>query len=603
MDIKEKIGNIARNSINGAKKAAGAIGGGADKLKKSLSSGSSHSAVSKAVKEDELSRKTTIRARIIRLSLISVLVTVICLTAVNLISMYNQVVGSANDELKMLTLSYASALSNADITENKDFLNSVFVDFKDNNEYNGFGFAVTKQGSVFSETGSDIIIKGDDFKVLAESDTDYTELNAIVTAFDGTTQQQVIKFKGEKYFIGWSQLESFDSCYVMMFFPASVIMKPYYINIAIVLALATFFITASIIISLRVANLITEPIIAAAERLTALSGGDLASPAPSTRRNDETYILLKALNDTILAMRSYIDDIKSVLSSVADGNLMITSNANYSGDFEAIKISLERILSSLNGTFKEVSRAAVSVKECSVNVSEGTNVLSRNTASEAGTMEELTASLSEVSAKINSNAKEAAQAQEMARSADSHAATGSNNMNHMIEAIEEIETSAVEIEKIINVIDDIAFQTNILALNAAVEAARAGDAGKGFAVVADEVRNLANKSAEAAAQTSTLIENTVQSVRKGTVLADETRKSLDVVVEMVASVTNVVEKIAVSTNEQANAVSQINDGMELINGTIQDNSVAAERNANVSEELSGQFDVLNTLINKFQFRK
>ena len=550
-----------------------------------------------------MTRKTTIRARIIRLSLISVLITVVCMTIVNLISMYNQVVSSANDELKMLTLSYASALSNADITENKDFLNSVFVDFKENNEYNGFGFAVTKQGSVFSETGSDIILKGDDFKVLAESDTDYTELNAIVTAFDGTTQQQVVKFKGQKYFIGWSQLENFDSCYVMMFFPASVIMKPYYINIAIILALAVFFIVASIIISLRVANLITEPIVAAAARLTALAGGDLESSSPNTRRNDETYILLKALNDTILAMRSYIDDIKSVLSSVADGNLMITSNANYSGDFEAIKISLERILSSLNGTFKEVSRAAVSVKECSVNVSEGTNVLSRNTASEAGTMEELTASLSEVSAKINSNAKEAAQAQEMARSADSHAATGSNNMNHMIEAIEEIETSAVEIEKIINVIDDIAFQTNILALNAAVEAARAGDAGKGFAVVADEVRNLANKSAEAAAQTSTLIENTVQSVRKGTVLADETRKSLDVVVEMVASVTNVVEKIAVSTNEQANAVSQINDGMELINGTIQDNSVAAERNANVSEELSGQFDVLNTLINKFQFRK
>ena len=114
------------------------------------------------------------------------------------------------------------------------------------------------------------------------------------------------------------------------------------------------------------------------------------------------------------------------------------------------------------------------------------------------------------------------------------------------EAIEEIETSASEIEKIINVIDDIAFQTNILELNAAVEAARAGDAGKGFAVVADEVRNLATKSAEAAAQTSKLIENSISCVRKGTLLADETEKSLNKVVEMVGSVSDIVDSIAAS---------------------------------------------------------
>ena len=414
--------------------------------------------------------------------------------------------------------------------------------------------------------------------------------------------QMVITLCGEKYLAGWSNIHNFDTCYTFILLPYSSIMKPFTVSAVIAISIAVIFIAASVLVSLNAAQKITKPITDAIDRLTALSKGDLESPSPVTDRNDETLVLLSSLNDTITSLNAYITDIRNVLSAVADGDLLVHSDTVYTGDFETIRNALDKIRASLKGTFSEVHKAALSVKECSVHVSDGTAVLSRNASDEAGTMQQLTASIAQINDKINENAREAENARRLTASADEAAEQGSGNMRRMIEAIKEIETSASEIEKIINVIDDIAFQTNILALNAAVEAARAGDAGKGFAVVADEVRNLANKSAEAAAQTGILIQNSINSVRNGTELADATAKSLDNVVEMVSSVSDIMERIAVSAADQAESVAQINHGMESINGSIRDNSVTAEKNAEVSKELSDQFEVLNSHINRFKFK-
>lgn len=552
--------------------------------------------------EDKLGKKTTILSRIVRLTTIGVTASAVFLTAVNLISMYSQVSASVSDEMEMLTISYASAVSNADITANNKFLDNIFKDFDESNTYKGFGFVVTDAGRVISETSSDIIKKNDDIVTAAQTDSGYSELAEIIDAFDRTMGQKKITVCGTEYYVGWENIKNFDTCYTMILLPYNNVMKPFYISAAVSTVIAVVLCIAALTVSSNVAKHITKPIIDAIDRLHKLSAGDLETPSPVTNRNDETLVLLTSLNDTIVSLNSYIGDIKTVLSGVAEGNLLISSNAAYSGNFTEIKFALDKILESLNGTFSEVHKAALSVKECSAHVSDGTAVLSRNASDEASTMEELTASVSGVSEKINENAREAENARNLTVSADKTAEQGSANMRQMMIAISDIETSSAEIEKIINVIDDIAFQTNILALNAAVEAARAGEAGKGFAVVADEVRNLATKSSEAAAQTGKLIENSIQSVHRGTLLANETAKSLDKVVEMVGSVSEIIDRIAASANEQAESVAQINKGMEMINGSIQKNSVTAERNASVSEELSGQFDVLSSLINKFSFK-
>ena len=558
-----------------------------------------------------LGRKTTIRGRIVRLSVLGVLAAIVLLTVFNLIMMYSSVASSSKSELQLLTISYSSAISNADITKNKNYLNDIFKSFDEENGYGGFGFVTTETGSVISETTNSLISKGDDLNAKAEADKGYSDIAELVDSlnrnnfdYENIVRQgvKVIRLGGEKYFAGWSYIENFDTCYTFILLPYKSVMKPFMVSVAIILPFAVVFIAAAIIVSLSAAQKITKPITDAISRLAALSKGDLESPSPVTDRNDETLVLLTSLSDTITSLNAYITDIRNVLSAVAEGDLLVNSDTVYSGDFETIKDALDKIRFSLNGTFSEVHKAALSVKECSVHVSDGTAVLSKNASDEAGTIQELTASVAQINAKISENAKEAENARKLTATADEAAEQGSGNMRRMIEAIKEIETSAAEIEKIINVIDDIAFQTNILALNAAVEAARAGDAGKGFAVVADEVRNLANKSAEAAAQTGKLIENSIDSVRNGTALADATAKSLDKVVETVSTVSDIMDRIAVSAADQAESAAKISSGMDAINGSIKDNSVTAERNAEVSRELSDQFNVLNRHINKFKFK-
>ncbi|MCM1523584.1 MAG: methyl-accepting chemotaxis protein [Ruminococcus sp.] len=549
----------------------------------------------------KLGRKTTIRARIIRLSFISVIVSTFVLTVFSLISIYRLVTSSARDEMELLTAAYSSAISNADLERSRDFLSKIFADFDSINEYGGFGFAVTEHGGVFSETSSDIIKNGDNIVTFAESDAGYSELAAVIDGFDRTRGMRTLKIKGEKYLVGWAPIENYDGCYTMIVLPYVNVIKPFYGLLAVALLLTVMLLTASIIVSVGVANKITKPIKDATIRLQKLSEGDLTSPSPYTMRNDETLILLTSLCDTITALNAYISDIRTVLSGVAAGNLLVNSDAEYSGDFKAIRHSLRKILKSLNGTFSEVSKAAMSVKECSEQVSGGTLALSNNSASEADMMKQLTTAIADVSEKINGNAAQAERAQEMTSEANELAGQGRNNMHQMMSAIGEIESSSSEIEKIINVIDDIAFQTNILALNAAVEAAKAGEAGKGFAVVADEVRNLASKSAEAAAQTGRLIVGSIKSIHKGARLADETAGSLDKILEMVESVSGITDSIAVSANEQAKSINSINEAMDTINNSIQSNSVTAKQNAAVSGELSDQFDVFNNLIQRFEF--
>ncbi|WP_338562706.1 methyl-accepting chemotaxis protein [Paraclostridium sordellii] len=300
--------------------------------------------------------------------------------------------------------------------------------------------------------------------------------------------------------------------------------------------------------------------------------------------------------------KDIIDDTVYVLSEIASGNFNVNPEADYIGVFKNIENSVYKITEDLSETMEQINLASEEVGTASNQVSSGSQMLAQGATEQASAIQELSATIIEISEKIKDTAKNAKEANELSLSAGHEVKDGNEQMRHMVKAMQEISFTSNEIGRIIKTIDDIAFQTNILALNAAVEAARAGEAGKGFAVVADEVRNLAAKSAEAAKNTATLIENSIEAVDKGSTIVDNTAISLQKIIDTTNKTIGVVDEIAKSSDEQASAITQVTLGVEQISSVVQTNSATSEESAAASEELSGQAQMLKSLIDKFNLK-
>jgi len=347
---------------------------------------------------------------------------------------------------------------------------------------------------------------------------------------------------------------------------------------------------------------VIEPVKEAAVVLNEMSNGNLKLHVKGDYKGDHADIK-NALNDTIDSLASYVNEISEVLEEMSNSNLELSINNEYKGDFAQIKDALNLIIQSYNEVFTEINNAADQVSSGSNQVSDGSQALSQGTTEQASSIEELTSSITEVAAQTKQNAVNASQANELALNAKDGAVLGNSHMKEMLKSMEEINESSSNISKIIKVIDDIAFQTNILALNAAVEAARAGQHGKGFAVVAEEVRNLAARSANAAKETTDLIEGSIKKVELGTKIANNTAESLDQIVVGVSKAATLVGEIAAASNEQATAIFQINKGIEQVSDVVQTNSATAEESAAASEELSSQAAMLKNMVGKFRLKR
>ncbi|MGN0596404.1 MAG: methyl-accepting chemotaxis protein [Ruminiclostridium sp.] len=378
------------------------------------------------------------------------------------------------------------------------------------------------------------------------------------------------------------------------------------VHMTVVMLIAVVFdlgvaIAVAIFISVRM----TRSLKALNEAARKVAGGKLDVTVKASSK-DDIGVLADSFGETVGQLRNYtgyINEMSEVLNRIAAGNLDISLTMEYKGEFEKLKTALDNITSSLNSTLMEIDLAADQVAVGAEQVSDGAQALASGSTEQAASIEQLVATIDEMSKQIKSNAAQAEHASESMNSIGSEANLSNERMNNMLGAMKDINDNAHQINAIIKTIEDIAFQTNILALNAAVEAARAGEAGKGFAVVADEVRNLASKSAEASQNTAALIGKTMEAVENGSQIANQTAESLRTVVSNIGEIVDTIDGISKSSHNQSERISNVTVGVEQLSTVTSNNSAASEQSAAAAEELAGQANTVKQLIGKFTLKK
>lgn len=347
-----------------------------------------------------------------------------------------------------------------------------------------------------------------------------------------------------------------------------------------------------------------RPILKIEEKMGEFLEGDMSKPFDVAVDNTEIGQTSNAIQTFQKYQNDIIEDINYLLGEMSEGNFVLKTRCeeNYKGDYRNILLAIRKINRRLSATLSKIHAASNQVDSGAVQVSSASVSLSQGATEQASSIEELSSTVNVISKMVTDNATDASDANDKTIAASKELTNANIKITELVDAMGEISTSSDETKKIIKTIEDIAFQTNILALNAAVEAARAGAAGKGFAVVADEVRNLAGKSAEAANQTTALIENTVAAIDKGSALVNAVASSMTNVASATGDVAEINEKIANASQEAAEAVRQVTIGIEQISTVVQTNSATAEETAAASEELNAQADTCKQLVGQFNLR-
>ena len=372
-------------------------------------------------------------------------------------------------------------------------------------------------------------------------------------------------------------------------------------NTILLVVLLVLACVVGLLLNLRTVRAVVRPLQEAEEAVEAFSQGDLSYEVTYTAQN-EIGGVCESVRASQEIVSNIIDDIVTATQRLADGDLTLEIHRDYPGQFAPIKENLEYLLERLNQTMGNIMQASEQVTAGADQVSNGAQSLAQGATEQASAVQELSATITDLDQKAHENAQTATTAKESSNQAGEKLQACNGKMQEMRQAMGEVLKSQKDIGKIIETIENIAFQTNILALNAAVEAARAGSAGKGFAVVADEVRNLASKSDQAAKQTKKQIENSIAHVDTSNELVEEVVKSMEETMGYAATAIGYMDQLAENSVSQSEAITQLTTGVDQISAVVQTNSATSEESAAASEELSSQAVVMKQLIDKFTLR-
>ena len=480
-----------------------------------------------------------------------------------------------------------------------DFLSDIVVNLSMGN--NGVAYVLDNHGNVIGHREASIVKESSNMIEAAKTDPSVEDVAAVnQRMIQGETGFGAYNFYGDNKFVGFAPIGGNQEWSIAIETSQQEFKSTLDRSIILTILVVILVVLATFPVAVKVGRSISGPIQSCVVQLEKMADGDLHTPSPQVKSRDETSQLATALETMLSRLNDVAQDVTHHLGKMAQGDFRENITCTYRGDFVAMEQSIKAIHSSLRNTLSQISQSAGTVASSAVQVSNGAQSLSQGATEQASAIHELSATADSIAENAKQTAATADEAGRFVAQASAQMGASVNYVKELNIAMEKISSSSTEISKIIDTIENIAFQTNILALNAAVEAARAGSAGKGFAVVADEVRNLASKSDEAAKATKDLIEGSITAVAEGGQVVAKVTESLDKASSISENVTMKVDAVVRAVESQTTAISQVTEGIDQISSVIHSTSATSEQSAATAQELSNQSLLMNNLVSTFQ---
>ncbi|MDD7334225.1 MAG: methyl-accepting chemotaxis protein [Lachnospiraceae bacterium] len=357
---------------------------------------------------------------------------------------------------------------------------------------------------------------------------------------------------------------------------------------------------AALIIAMLFANSMSKSVLPVKNAMLSISQGDLSCSLTKTKRKDELGVLQNTAASLVEMLQHIIGEANQILGSIAHFDMTTGEMNSYPGAFNSLADSVNAIRQMLTRMIIDIQSSSANVKSGSSQLAEATQLLSEGTVSQTSSIEKLVMDMNNVVDSINQNSENGNLINERLNTLDTKIQDSSQQMEHLLRIVDQIEEMSSDIQKIVGTIDSIAFQTNILALNASVEAARAGENGRGFAVVAEEVSSLASRSSDASKKTGELIEKCITGIAQAKESADVTASALESIVTDSAEIARSFDSISEATREEARKANSIRMEINNISDVVQSNSSTAQETAASTEALSQQAQTLEAMTSRFR---
>ena len=465
-------------------------------------------------------------------------------------------------------------------------------------------FLIDNNGKMIANADSEIVSAQTNYIEMANAESAYRSTAEMFQKMTGgETGVSKFSYNGVKNICAYGTVNGSNGWAYGVTAPESEMLSAMVMIIIALIVCSLVFLAGGIVAISAYANKMSKPIMKMSKRMTLMARGDLYTPIDNINRTDEIGVLAYEFGGTLVSLKSYIRDLGEVLHEMSRGNMLAMPQIEYDGDFSSIEKSLKKIQKSLNHTFSEINKSSNLVAKEANQVSADAQSLANGAAEQSEVIRSLMDMLAKLSEASAENSKTTKNAEENAVKAGEQVKYCNEKMLNASDAMADITNSALQIEKIISTIEDIAYQTNILALNAEIEAAAAGPAGKGFAVVADEVRNLANKSDKAAKATKQLIESSLESVNRGSDVVNMVSNQLNESTEIVLHAVEDMKTVNAAVQQEKENMREISESIAQINRVVQSNTDTSAKSAETSRALSVQAENLKSLMSNFQCRE